>query len=188
MTSRRSIYDDIACFHDYDMHIGTRTIYVGSQSYESGGESGTDFRMAERLYKNVHVLDSVSNEPIRIVMNNLGGDDYHMAAIYDTIRAAQSDVTVVGAGVVASAGAFIMQAADHRVLHANARFMIHYGSGSRHDREWEVLCNRYREVLHARMREKNPKVSKAHVHDLLLEDSWFSAHEAVALGFADEVL
>lgn len=185
----QSKHDHISTFHDYEVHVPSRTIYLGSQSYWEGNlESGTDYAMAEKLAKNIHLLNHMGTDPITIIMNNIGGDDYHMFAMYDEITKSTSHVTIIGSGYVASAGAFIMQAADTRSMRPHARFMFHYGSGGGHNKEWEVLCEVYRSVLLQRIREKKPNFSKASMHNLLLQDTWLSADEALSLGLIDEVV
>lgn len=179
---------DTENFHAYGLHIQTRAIYVGSHSSGHDDlESGTDHRMAEGLLKNLHILNSISSDPIKIYMNNPGGDDYHMYAMYDEIAASPSEVMIIGSGHVASAGAFVLQAARRRVLRPHCRVLIHYGSAPV-TREAEILCDIYRNVIFSKMKEHRPKLTKASMHELLLQDTWFSANEAVSMGLADEVL
>lgn len=133
MASKRISKDHIDKFYDYDLDMDNRTIYMGSVSHDEyfGSESGTDYQMAERLIKAIHILDAGApsgDKPITIIMNNLGGDWYHGMAIYDAIRACKSPVTIRAFGHAMSMGSIILQAADKRVLSENSRFMIHYGT------------------------------------------------------------
>ena len=188
--TRNKATDSIELFHDYNVHVPTRTIYLGSQMYLEGSEeSGTDFLMAESLTKNLRVLNHLSDDPITIVMCNPGGSDYYMYSMYDEIKASSAHVTIIGSGYVASAGAFIMQAADHRIMRPHARFMIHYGSGGIYDAEWQVLCEVYKGVLLESLRKKHPKFKESKLEEWLLHPhTWFSAQEAASYGFIDEVL
>ncbi len=73
----KHVRDDLDRFHDYSIYIPTRTIYMGSEEHDLvEGESGTDGAMAERVIKNLHILDSIAEAPIQILMNNIGGDEY----------------------------------------------------------------------------------------------------------------
>ena len=59
--SKRLNRDDIDKFHDYSLHVPSRTIYMGSENgeqWENGAESGVDAIMAERFIKNILILES----------------------------------------------------------------------------------------------------------------------------------
>ena len=45
--------DDIDKFHNYGIYVPNRTIYMGSEFFDSDGESGTDGKMAETFIKNI---------------------------------------------------------------------------------------------------------------------------------------
>lgn len=92
-----------------------------------GNETGVDFVMAEYFIKGMHVLESKNSKPITIVMNNPGGDWYHGMAIYDAISCSPCEITIKVYGHAMSMGSVILQAADHRIMMPNSRFMIHYG-------------------------------------------------------------
>ena len=76
--------------------------------------------------------------------------------------------------------------------------MIHYGSWggvevhskdhSRLERENRKLRNIYRDVLLARMKEKDPNFPRSKLESMLQFDTYFSAKEALALGLADEII
>ena len=128
--SHKFTRDDLEKFHDYEIFVPTRTIYLGSQKTDddcSGGESGTDALMAEKFIKNMHFLEQVSGEPITVVMNNLGGLWWHGMAIYDTIKNSRCHVILQARGCAMSMGSIIMQAADERVLTPETTVMVHDG-------------------------------------------------------------
>lgn len=126
--SRKFTRDDLEKFHDYEIFVPTRTIYLGSQTTDiDGNESGTDALMAEKFIKNMHFLEQISGEPITIIMNNLGGLWYHGMAIYDTIKNSRCHIVIQARGAVMSMGSIIMQAADERVMTAEATMMVHDG-------------------------------------------------------------
>ncbi len=189
--------DDIDKFYDYDLHVPTRTIYMGSMSADDDGESGTDFAMAEHVVKGLHLLDRANSEPITVLMNNLGGDVVHGMAIYDAIRGCRSEITVRAVGHAMSMGSIIMQAADVRQMMPNSWFMIHYGTDSlsNHSKivaawaRWSERFNKQMEDLYLdRIRAKHPTFSRAKLQKMLNFDSILSADETVALGLADEVV
>ena len=171
---------------------------MGSEYYsDDGSESGTDGAMAERSVKNLHILDQLNQEPITIIMNNIGGDTYHMFAIYDAIKACRSHVTVIVMGYAMSAGSLILQAADERIMSPSSRQMIHYGNWAVADhaktaQKWAKECergDRWSERCYLeRIREKHPTFSLKKLQKLLNFDTFLSAEESVSLGLADKIL
>ena len=100
--------------------------------------------MAERAIKALHILDSTAptgDKPITVIMNNPGGDEYHGMAIYDAIKSCKNHVTIVVFGMAMSMGSIILQAADKRVMSANSRVMIHYGTWGINDHPKKVLTD-----------------------------------------------
>jgi ATP-dependent Clp protease protease subunit len=188
--------DDIDKWFDSDIYVPTRTIWVGTNSnWSTDEESGTDWQMAERLAKGLWLLDQ-TDSPITILMNNIGGDVYHMWAMYDLIKSCKSHVTIKGIGYCMSAATVILQAADERVLSPNTGFMIHYGTWGlpdtlREAKQWVVEADRlYKNCAHVfldKIREKKPAYTYDDVHRLLDIDTPMSAFDAVELGLADRV-
>jgi len=188
--------DDVDKFFDYGIDIAHRTIYMGSVSIDDGEDSGVDAQMSERVIKALHLLDQ-KNEPITIIMNNPGGDWYHGMAIYDAIRGCQSEVTIKVYGMAMSMGAVILQAADHRIMAPNAKFMIHYGydnlSGhSKNVRVWakeaDKLNVNMEDIFLEKIQEKHPTFKKEELEKMLDPDTILNAQETVNIGLADEVL
>ena len=164
--TKRVNRDDIDKLHDYDVYIPTRTIYVGSIHVSDEGESGTDAHMAERLLKNIHILEALNKDPITIIFNNIGGDVNHGLAIYDGIKNSECHITIKVFGHAMSMGSIILQAADERLMSPNASQMIHYG----------------------KIKEKNPKFTLGQLRKMLDHDTFLTSKESVELGLADGVL
>jgi len=192
--------EDISIFHDYGVYLPTRTIYLGSISEadeDSDTEgSGTDWQLAEMAVKALHVLDSASDDPITIIMNNPGGDVQSGLAIYDAIRACRSHVTVSGSGAVWSMGAWIMQAADHRVMAPNATMLIHYGTNTAKGSpsvvsawvaRYEKWDRQMEECFMERIKARHPLYLLSKLRRQLSSDTILTAVEAVDLGLADKV-
>jgi ATP-dependent protease ClpP protease subunit len=195
--SKRLNRDDIDKMHDYGLYVPTRTIYMGSEEVDMEiGESGTDAAMAERVIKNLHILDNAASEPITIIMNNLGGYVFHGMAIYDAIKKCRSHITIIGTGQVMSMGSLILQAADKRVLTPSAVMMIHHGY-DHHDnhiktiRNWVKFGEKFDEILNdiyfKKIKEKNSDFNRKKLDKLLDFDTILLASEAVSLGLADEI-
>lgn len=184
------IRDDLDRFYDYDIHIPSRTLFMGGNTNEL---------MAELFLKGMTLLQSHSCNPITVVMNNPGGDEYHGLAIYDAIATSTCHVTVTMYGHAMSMGSWIPQAADERIMAPNATMMIHYGTwGSEGDmpafhvrtlhRENERLTKLMEDEYLRRIREVNPKFPASRLRKWLTEEKYMAAHEAVELGLADKVL
>jgi ATP-dependent Clp endopeptidase proteolytic subunit ClpP len=195
--AKRINRDFIDQFHDYGLYIPKRTIYVGSESAGDGEESGTDTMMAERLIKNINILEAMSDDPITILMNNLGGEVYHGLAIYDAIRACKSNVTIVVIGQASSMGSIILQAADERIMSENSVQMIHYGTLGveghakttyKHAEENKRIDKWMEKMYLQKIQEKQPLYTIARLQRLLDHDTFLTAQQSVELGLADKIL
>jgi ATP-dependent Clp endopeptidase proteolytic subunit ClpP len=196
--SRKFNKEDIERFHDYGIYIPNRVIYMGSESYDlDSNESGTNGLMAERILKNLTMLDTLSQEPITIILNNIGGDFYHGLAIFDAIQTCKSPVTIKVFGHAMSMGSVILQAADRRVMAANAKQMIHYGTCGMNShaktfqkwaKEYERLDSWMEDLYFKRILEKHPDFPISKLKKMLDHDSFLTAQESVDLGLADELL
>lgn len=190
--SKKFTKDDLEKFHDYEIFIPKRTIYLGSmESSIENGESGVDAAMAERLIKNLHFLENQSDEPITIIMNNVGGDWYHGMAIFDAIRATRCHVTIKGYGNVMSMGSVILQAADERVLMPNATVMVHDGYDGyigvpKSMEAYAEQSKKIRQVMYDIYAERSGKPA-TFWEKRCVNDFWLSAEEAVEIGLADSV-
>lgn len=194
-------HDDIDKFHDYSIHIPTRTIFMGTENISTENdfeESGVDCSMAERNLKNIHILEAMSSDPITIIMNNIGGDFYHGMAIYDAIKYSSVEkITIKVFGHAMSMGSIILQAADERIMAPNAKQMVHYGyttldgesktveKKAREDRDNNRLIE---EIYLDRVKEKIPDFTMKALKKLLDRDTFLSPEESVRLGLADKIL
>lgn len=190
--------ESIDRFYDYDIFPESRTLYMGSVTTFDGEETGTDYAMAERLIKGLHVLEHASaDKPITIIMNNGGGYVDHGFAIYDAIKACSCHVTIKVIGSAQSMGSIILQAADHRIMSPNATFMIHYGSTGLQGHTKDVyaqveMVKRQDELMvdifMEKIKEKDPTYSRKKFETMINFDKYIHAQEALELGLIDEIL
>jgi ATP-dependent Clp protease protease subunit len=190
--------DDVDKFHDYSIYVPKRTIYMGSEEVSiEHGESGTDGSMAERTIKNLTILEALSSDPITIIMNNIGGDEYHGLAIFDAIKACKSHVKIIVMGHAMSMGSIILQAADERVMAARSSQMIHYGqwsfnghakTGQKWAKEFDRLDNWMEQLYLTRIQEKNPDFTLKKLKSMLNHDTFLSAQQSISLGLSDSIL
>lgn len=198
IVSKRVNRDDLDKFHEYGLHIPTRTIYSGSENYDNDGtEGGVDGLMTERFVKNMFLLEAMSSEPITVILNNIGGDEYHGFAMYDAILTAKSLVTVKVMGHAMSMGSIILQAADKRIMAPTSRQMMHYGTWtcdghSKTTQKWAqegLKIDKWMEKVYLeRIREKHPEFTLETLQKMLDHDTFLTAHESVKLGLADKVM
>lgn len=180
--------DDVDKFFDYSIHIPSRTLYMGDK---------VDEEMAELFLKGMTLLQSQSTDAIHVVMNNIGGDEYHGLGIYDAIATSKCHVTITAYGHAMSMGSWILQAADERVLAPNCTVMMHYGQwyldGTYHvmksgHKEFDRLNVVMEQTYLRRMKQVNKRLTLKRVQKLLIEESYLDAVTAVALGLADKIL
>lgn len=196
MSDRKKVQKDyVEHFIDSDLYIPTRTIWIGPMDSE---EYETNVLMAERAIKNIHILDSQSDEPITIIMINYGGEVTSGMAIYDAITICRSHVTMRVFGCANSMGSVILQAADKRLLAPSAEVMIHYGYEG-HESDHPKIIERQRQrakdfdkwmkdMYLERIREKKPRFKPSELEKMLDFNTYFTPEQAVEYGLADGVL
>jgi len=192
--------EDVDRWFDYNYLPSKRLIYVGSHTAETiadGEESGTDCHMAEFFLKAITHLGKISQQPIIIHMNNLGGSWYHGMSMYDAIRASKSHVYGICWGYAMSMGSIIIQACDSRIVAPHCTFMIHDGfealNGTCKSVEaWAKFATKLRqrmyEIYFSRMKPAKPRITLKKIEELCSHDTIFTAKEAVDHGLADWVL
>jgi len=197
----KKVIDNIDKFHDYGIYIPERTIYIGSVDVSAEhGESGTDAALAEAAIKNLFILEAMGNDPIKIIQNNVGGDEHHGMAVYDAIRNCKSEVTIIGMGNIHSMGSVIFQSGDVRIIAPNAKQLIHYGTPLHADPDmhaksqwsWTEECKRFsrwmEEMYLEKIREKHPDFKLRKLQEMLNFDKVLDARESVNMGLADKIL
>jgi len=82
---------------------------------------------AEKVIKQLLVLEHESTEPIRVYINSPGGDVEAGLAIFDMVRFIKNDVYMIGMGLIASAATLILLAVDSkfRIGLPNSSYLIH---------------------------------------------------------------
>lgn len=90
-----------------------------------------DAKVAEAASAQLLALAAKSSDPIRVVINSPGGHVEAGDTIHDVIRFIAPEVTIIGTGWVASAGALIYAAAkrQRRFALPNTRFLLHQPLG-----------------------------------------------------------
>lgn len=156
------------------------------------GEIETD--TATKLITNLHVIDETDG-PIHVHLNSVGGDVGAGMAIYDALRCARNEVIIEGSGEVASMATIVLQAGDKRILTPETRLMVHnvyveMTGLQRMDstyfavyaKEISELSVRYYSIL-----AEHTELSARRLKAMCQRETYLSAAEAVAMGFADEI-
>ena len=165
--------------------LKTRCVMI---SGEINKDVADDF--AERML----VLDSESHDPITVYINSPGGDVDSGFAIYDMIRFVESEVKVVGMGLVASAAALIYLSvpSERRVAFPNSTYLIHQPLSQLKGTAIELDI--YAKKL-GELRIKLDKVIADAVGKSVDEvskdterDHWLSAEEAKAYGIVGRII
>jgi ATP-dependent Clp protease protease subunit len=86
-----------------------------------------DKESAEKVVKQLLILEAENDEPIKIFINSPGGDVDAGFAIYDMARFVKNEVYMIGMGLVASAATLVLLAvpAERRLGLPNSSYLIH---------------------------------------------------------------
>ena len=150
--------------------------------------------LAEKIVRQLLVMEADSDQPIRIFIDSPGGDVDAGYAIFDMIRFGTAPVYCIGMGLVASAGALILLAADksRRVAMPNSRYLIHQPlSGIKgvatdieiHAQELEKIKAKINQVIAQETGKPLDQVAKDTDRDY-----WLSATEALDYGLVSTVV
>jgi ATP-dependent Clp protease protease subunit len=150
--------------------------------------------LAERVIRQLILLEAENEEPIRVFIDSPGGDADAGYAIFDMMRFVKPQVTTIGMGLVASAGAIIMLAApkERRLGLPNSHYLIHQPlSGMRgvateieiHARELDRLRRRINKLIADETGQPLEKVEKDTDRDY-----WMGAEEAQSYGLIARIV
>ena len=135
-------------------------------------------------------LKGATKGPLTISLHSYGGDALAGVAIHNMLARHQGQKTVVIEGVAASAASLIAMAGDRIVMPSNALMMIHeawgaaVGDSEDMRKQAEVLdqvSGAYRRTYAARTGKTEDEIAA-----LMAAETWFSADDALAQGFATE--
>lgn len=137
-------------------------------------------------------LKPLAGKPLALFINSPGGSVSDGLAIYNALKAHDGEITVKVMGVAASAASFIAMAGDKIVMPENTFLMVHnplswaYGNADEFREVADTLDKIGSSLIGIYVaRTKQPE---AEIKALLDAETWLTANEALALGFADEVL
>jgi len=150
--------------------------------------------LAERVIRQLILLEAESEEPVRVFIDSPGGDADAAYAIFDMMRFVKPPIHTIGMGLVASAGAIVLLAAtkENRVGLPNSHYLIHQPlSGMRgvateieiHARELDRLRRRINKLIADETGQPLEKVEKDTDRDY-----WMGAEEAQGYGLIARII
>ena len=160
-------------------------------------------RYKQRVY-NLTVAENNSYVANHVVVHNCGGDWMEGMAIYDAITACPNPVTILNYTHARSMSSIIFCAADRRVMMPHSTYMIHQGTmgfegtykqfmteAEEGDKSLEQMMKIYIDILKntGSMKKWSRKRIREFLEDKMAkkEEVYFTAEQAVKLGFADAV-
>ncbi len=150
--------------------------------------------LAERVVRQLLLMESAGDEPIKVFIDSPGGDVDAGYAIFDMLRFVKPEIYTIGMGLVASAGALILLAApqERRIGLPNSHYLIHQPLSGMRGNSTEI-------EIHAREIER----SKVKLNQLMADetgqdlskvvkdtdgDYWMSASEALEYGLLSRIV
>lgn len=135
-------------------------------------------------------LDNIDGDVI-IRLNSGGGDVFAGIEIYNAFKAHHSKVTVEVTGLAASAASLIAMGADEIVMCKGSMMMVHeawtlaYGNKSDLMKTVELMDKIDASIVD--IYDERVDLGKDFISEMLQDETWMTASEAVANGFADKV-
>lgn len=150
--------------------------------------------LAERVVRQVLLLEQESTDPIKVFIDSPGGDADAGFAILDMMRFVRPPIKMIGMGLVASAGAIVLLAApkERRFALPNSRYLIHQpmagfrGVGTEieiHAREIDLMRRKMNDLIST---ETGKPI--AEVEQDTDRDYWMGAEEALAYGLVGKII
>jgi len=129
---------------------------------------------------------------INVRIHSPGGDVFEGMAIYNALKGHPAYVSVYIDGLAASMASVVAMAGDRVYIPANAMMMIHkpwgvQGGDAEAMRQYAALLDKVESNLVQAYVGKTGKTPEE-IHALLSAETWMEGGEAVAAGFADELI
>lgn len=140
------------------------------------------------------VIDQLPDDGSEVVLaiNSPGGMVDAGSEIYTALRDYNGTVTAEVHGLAASAASIIAMSADKIIMSPVAQMMIHNAStfvgGNTNDMAHAAAMLKTADEALANAYVSKTGKSKAEVLDLMNQETWFNAENAIELGFADEMM
>ena len=163
----------------------TVTIYdmIGEDPWTGGGFTARRMNAA---------LRSIGPKDITVKINSPGGSVFEGFAIYNELRQHKAKVTVQVMGIAASAASYIAMAGDEIQMGLGTFLMIHNAwgvvIGNRNDLEDAADTLAKLDGAQMDIYEARTGLKRAEIEKYMDAETFFTAKDAVAKGFADTVM
>ena len=138
-------------------------------------------------------IDKYPNaKKISVRINSPGGDVFEAQAIYNILKNHQAEVEVHIDALAASAATLIASAGNKIIMYNNALFMIHnpwtWATGEEKDfiKKANLLATIKETLLN--VYETHATASREEISDMMNEETWLTADEALSYGLIHEVI
>ena len=188
--------------------LDTRELFLSSDLSDNDNEAMIDHRTANAFIRNLRILNHMSSDPILIHMITCGGDWNYGMAIYDAIKESASETVVLAHAHARSMSSIIPQAATWRVIMPSADFLIHGGTLSLPELNYQSAVSEVKwseknyekmlDIYISRCRDgqffKREVMDRKAIREWLKgkiaqkQEFYMTAREAVDYGFMDGVL
>ena len=137
-------------------------------------------------------LSSADDGDITVTIASNGGDVFAASEIYSVLKGASQNVTVNIQGLAASAASVIAMAGDTVNISPTAQIMIHKAmsnpQGNADDLEHEAQVLNGIDQSIANAYELKTGMSQTDIIQLMSNETWMTAQDAVDKGFADNIM
>lgn len=143
---------------------------------------------SEQFSRELNLLDV---DTIHLRINSPGGDVFDARAIQTALKAHKATINVHIDGLAASAATYVALAGDNIEISDGAFFMIHKGwtlaLGNADDmRNTAGLLDKIDDSI-ANDYQKRTGIDKGELIQMMSDETWFSAEEALEKGFVDSI-
>lgn len=178
--------------NDAEINLYGEVVETRPVDWWTGQPVEGSFIAVDEFLQDLEALSSKEN--ITVHINSVGGSLYGGIAIYNRLKALPAKITTVNDGLAASAGSIIFQAGDVRRVNTGSNVMIHGAMG---------FLYGYYQVKGLKAAQKQLEAGNkaainiytqatgrdsAAIQALVEQETWLTGEEAVAQGFADEVV
>lgn len=157
-------------------------IFLFNQIGGVGGLNASDF------VNELRFLDTLGLKEINVRINSGGGSVMEGYGIFSAIRAAKTPVNTIIEGIAASIAGIIAMAGQQRTISDFGRLMIHdpsFGNNRPNDKQKKALDTIKTSLI--TVLANNSSLDEEEIGELMSEETWFNAEEALAFGFVDAV-
>jgi ATP-dependent Clp protease protease subunit len=144
------------------------------------------------LIKNLLILNTISSDPITLIINCPGGNVDDGWAIYDAIQSSKAPIIAQVLGQASSMGAIILQAAQVRQAYPFTRLMLHDGwvgaAGNARDVEANIEVSRLDRYRSYQIFAKRTGKPSSYWSRKMAKDYFLSADQALEEGLIDEII